>query len=88
MNHFPAMKTALHTSIAATLLGIAFLASGRLIDAADIAVLLFSIGIVAWTIAQYRSGPRVINLNFNRPVRLPVASVVQPAPRATARAAA
>lgn len=88
MNHFLSMKTALHTSIAATLLGFAFLASGRLIDAADFAVLLFSVGIVAWTIAQYRSVPRMINLNFNRPVRLPVASVVQPASRVTARAAA
>lgn len=88
MNQISLMKTALHTLLAATLLGFAFLASGRFLDAADFAVLLFSAGIVAWTIGQYSRTPRVINLDFNRPVRLPVGSAVRPASRGAARLAA
>lgn len=88
MNQIFPMKTALHTLLAATLLGFAFLASGRFIDAADFAVLLFSAGIVAWTISQYSRTPRVINLDFNRPARLPVGSAARPASRGPVQLAA
>jgi hypothetical protein len=64
------MKTALISFFAATLLGAAFLAGGRLIDAANLIALLFSAGLVAWTVAQYSRVTRP--LSVNRPVRLPV----------------
>ncbi|HYC70485.1 MAG TPA: hypothetical protein VEB66_04710 [Opitutaceae bacterium] len=82
------MKTALHTSIAATALGVAFLASGRLIDAADVTVLFFSAGIVAWTVAQYRTAPRAIDLDFKRPVRLRIGPARGPGSPTATRAAA
>lgn len=88
MNNIFPMKTALQTTLIAILLGAAILASGRLLDAADLAVLLFSTGLVAWTIAQYRRLPRMINLNFDRPVRLPARSAVHPVSRGAARLAA
>ena len=88
MNNIFPMKTALQTTLIAILLGAAILASGRLLDAADLAVLLFSTGLVAWTIAQYRRTPRLINLDFARPVRLPAGSAVRPVTRGAAQLAA
>ncbi len=64
------MKTALISVLTATLLGIASLASGRPFDAADFTAILFTVGLVAWTVNQYSREPRPLLLA--RPVRLPV----------------
>lgn len=64
------MKTALISVLTATLLGFASLASGRPFDAADFTAILFSTGLVAWTVNQYS---RVLRpLHLARPIRLPV----------------
>jgi hypothetical protein len=65
-----AMKTALTALLTATLLGLASSASGRLFDAADFTAILFTTGLVAWTIEQYSREPRV--LNSSRPLRFPL----------------
>lgn len=88
MNRISIMKTALHTLIAASLLGLAFLASGRLVDAADLAVLLFSAGLVTWTISQYRRVPRALTLPSSGAVRLPVGPATPAAARGAVRLAA
>lgn len=62
------MKTALISVLTATLLGFASLASGRPFDAADFTAILFTTGLVAWTIAQYSREPRT--LLQNRPIHL------------------
>ncbi|HEY8993736.1 MAG TPA: hypothetical protein VIM71_03545 [Lacunisphaera sp.] len=62
------MKTALISVLTATLLGFASLASGRAFDAADFTAILFTTGLVAWTIDQYSRAPRA--LTRNRPIRL------------------
>ncbi len=64
------MKTALISVLTATLLGFASLLSGRPFDAADFTAILFSTGLVAWTVTQYSRGLRPLNLA--RPIRLPV----------------
>lgn len=64
------MKTALASVLTATLLGFASLASGRPFDAADFTAILFTTGLVAWTIEQYSRQPRV--LTVARPIRLPL----------------
>jgi len=64
------MKTALSSILTATLLGLAFRASGRAFDAADFTAILFTTGLVAWTIAQYSREPR--QLTVLRPIHLPV----------------
>jgi hypothetical protein len=79
------MKTALISVLTATLLGFAALASGRPFDAADFTAILFTTGLVAWTIAQYSRQPRA--LSVNRPIRLPVGmrrGATAPAPRLAA----
>ena len=68
------MKTALISVLTATLLGFAFLASGRPFDAAAFTAILFTIGLVAWTIKQYSRQPRL--LTVVRPIRFPVNLVV------------
>lgn len=65
------MKTALISVLTATLLGIASLASGRPFDAADFTAILFSTGLVAWTVAQYSRVPR--SLTRINPIRVPMA---------------
>ena len=65
------MKTALISILTATLLGFASLASGRPFDAADFIAILFTTGLVAWTLDQYTRQPRV--LSMARTIRLPVA---------------
>jgi hypothetical protein len=62
------MKTALISVLTATLLGFASLASGRPFDAADFTAILFSTGLVAWTVNQYSRGLRP--LTVARPIRL------------------
>ncbi|MDI1320422.1 MAG: hypothetical protein PSW75_09565 [bacterium] len=62
------MKTALISLLTATLLGLASLASGRHFDAADFTAILFTTGLVAWTIDQYSREPR----ELHRPIRFPV----------------
>ena len=47
------MKTTLISVLTATLLGFASVASGRSFDAADFTAILFSVGLVAWTVDQY-----------------------------------
>ncbi len=64
------MKTTLISVLTATFLGIASLASGRPFDAADFTAILFTTGLVAWTIEQYSREPR--HLPLNRPIRFPV----------------
>lgn len=54
------MKTALIALVFASLLGIASLASGRAFDAADFLALAFVTGLLAWTMAQYRTAPRAL----------------------------
>lgn len=54
------MKTALIALVFASLLGIASLASGRAFDAADFLALAFVTGLLAWTMAQYRTEPRAL----------------------------
>ena len=63
------MKTALISLSTASLLAVAFALSGRLFDAANITALLFSTGLVAWTVSQYNRATRP--LLVNRPIRLP-----------------
>jgi len=64
------MKTALISVLTATLLGFASLASGRHFDAADFTAIMFTTGLVAWTIDQYSRAPRALALV--RPIRFPV----------------
>jgi hypothetical protein len=64
------MKTALISVLTATLLGFASLASGRPFDAADFIAIVFTAGLVAWTIDQYSRTPRL--LTTARPLRLPI----------------
>ena len=64
------MKTALTSLLTATLLGFASRASGRAFDAADFTAILFTTGLVAWTIEQYSRTPRLVSLN--RPIPLPI----------------
>lgn len=64
------MKTALISVLTATLLGFASLASGRPFDAADFTAIVFTTGLVAWTVAQYSRETRP--LTRVRPIRLPV----------------
>lgn len=61
------MKTSLISVLTATLLGIASYASGRNFDASDFTAILFTTGLVAWTVEQYSRIPR--ELSVNRPVR-------------------
>ncbi|HVU18780.1 MAG TPA: hypothetical protein VHD32_17890 [Candidatus Didemnitutus sp.] len=65
------MKTAIISILTATFLGVLAFASGRSFSAADFFTILFSVGLVAWTVDQYTREPR--SLNFERPIRLPVA---------------
>lgn len=80
------MKTALISVLTATLLGIASLASGRPFDAADFIAILFSTGLVAWTVAQYSRVPRPLTLV--RPIRLAAALGVRSAAASASRLAA
>lgn len=63
------MKTALVSVLTATLLGFASLASGRPFAAADFTAIVFTTGLVAWTIEQYSRVPRAMTLAL--PIRLP-----------------
>lgn len=80
------MKTTLVSLLIATLLGIASFASGRHFDAADFTAILFTTGLVAWTIEQYSREPRV--LDVVRPIRFPVNLGSRPAKITTSRLAA
>ena len=62
------MKTALISVLTATLLGFVSLASGRPFDAADFTAIIFTIGLVAWTVNQYTREPR--RLLLDRPIRV------------------
>jgi hypothetical protein len=70
------MKTALISVLTATLLGFASLASGRHFDAADFTAIMFTTGLVAWTIGQYSRTPR--GLDIARPIQLPARVGVRP----------
>jgi hypothetical protein len=76
------MKTALISVLTATLLGFASLASGRHFDAADFITIMFTTGLVAWTLNQYSRAPRA--LTRARILRLPVRSEKAPALRLAA----
>ncbi len=62
------MKTALISILTATLLGFASVVSGRHFDAADFTAILFTTGLVAWTVSQYSRETRPLTLA--RPIRL------------------
>jgi hypothetical protein len=64
------MKTALISLSTASLLAVAFVLSGRPVDAANLTALLFSTGLVAWTVSQYSRTARP--LVTARPIRVPV----------------
>lgn len=64
------MKTALISVLTATLLGFASLASGRPFDAAEFIALVFSTGLVAWTVSQYSHSLKP--LTRARPIQLPL----------------
>ena len=66
------MKTALISVLTATLLGFASLASGRHFDAADFVAIMFTTGLVAWTIEQYSRTPRALAVarTFRFPARV------------------
>lgn len=66
--HMNPMKIALISVLTATLLGFASLVSGRPFDAADFTAILFTTGLVAWTVAQYSRDSRPLTLA--RPIRL------------------
>jgi hypothetical protein len=80
------MKTALISVLTATLLGFASLASGRPFDAADFVAIVFTVGLVAWTVDQYSRGPRL--LTMARPLRLPIGLAGHPAKARSIRHAA
>jgi hypothetical protein len=63
------MKTALISVLTATLLGFASIASGRPFDAADFTAIIFTLGLVAWTVGQYTREPR--SLLRASPIRVP-----------------
>ena len=64
------MKTALISLFSASLLAVAFALTGRSFDVANLTALLFSTGLVAWTVSQYSRVTRP--LLVNRPIRLPI----------------
>lgn len=80
------MKTALISVLTATLLGFASLASGRHFDAVDFTAIMFTTGLVAWTMEQYSRPPRALPLArpFHLPVRISVAPTKAPALRLAA----
>ena len=80
------MKTALISVLTATLLGFASLASGRHFDAADFTAIVFTTGLVAWTLDQYSRAPRA--LTKARLIRLPLLRAAAPAKATGARLAA
>ncbi len=80
------MKTALISVLTATLLGIASHASGRPFDAADFTAILFSTGLVAWTVVQYSTVPRP--LTRARPIRLAAVAAARPRVPVASRMAA
>jgi len=78
-NNIP-MKTSLISVLTATLLGLASFASGRPFDVADFTAIVFTLGLVAWTVNQYSREPRP--LLVARPIRVsaPIPSRVSMAP--------
>jgi hypothetical protein len=80
------MKTALTSLITASLLGLASYASGRAFDAADFTAILFTTGLVAWTVDQYSREPR--SLYRNTPIRLPLKLGTRPVVAQSAKLAA
>lgn len=71
------MKTTLVSVLTAILLGFAAYASGRHFDAADFTAILFTTGLVAWTIGQYSRVPRAMTMA--RPIQLPARGNARPA---------
>lgn len=80
------MKTALTSLITASLLGIASYASGRAFDAADFTAILFTTGLVAWTMDQYSWEPP--SLYRHRLIRLPIKTTDRTAKATSVRVAA
>ena len=80
------MKTTLISVLTATLLGFASLASGRPFDAADFTAIVFTTGLVAWTMGQYSRAPRA--LTIARPIQLPTRVNVRPSQAPAIRQAA
>lgn len=84
--HMNPMKTALISVLTATLLGFASLVSGRAFDAADFTAILFTTGLVAWTVSQYSRESRPLTLA--RPIRLTAPLAVRSATPVASRLAA
>lgn len=80
------MKTALISTIVATLFGFVAFASGIHFAATDFIALLFAANLVAWTVEQYSRTP--LALNLARPLRLPVVLGVRHSAKQAGRLAA
>ena len=74
------MKTALISVLTATLLGFASLASGRHFDAADFTAIVFTTGLVAWTLDQYSRAPRPLTKARTYRMPMPRRTVSRKAP--------
>lgn len=72
------MKNALISFLTASLLGVAAFATGHNFGAAEFVLVLFTTGLVAWTVEQYSREARP--LLTERPLRFPV-QLVAPARR-------
>lgn len=68
------MKTALISFLAATVLGLVFLAGG-VFDAAEFVSFFFAAGLTVWTLAQYNREARP--LSIARPLRFPAPHAVR-----------
>jgi len=80
------VKTSLISLLAATLLGLASVAIARPFDVADFTAILFTLGLVAWTVSQYSRESRP--LLVARPIRLPAPILARPTSVPTRRLAA
>lgn len=80
------MKTALLSVLTATLLGFALFTGGRHFDAANFTAVLFTTGLVAWTIDQYSRTPR--QQSADQSLRFPTRAQVRSAKASAIRLAA
>jgi hypothetical protein len=70
------MKTTLISILTATLLGFASYATDRQFGIAEFLAVVFTVGLVGWTVEQYSREPR--SLTKARPIHLPISPEVRP----------
>ena len=80
------MKTALISVLTATVLAFASRASGHAFNSADFIAILFTTGLVAWTLALYGRPTRA--LRITRPIHLPIPAPLRGRASESARLAA